>query len=171
MVRKAFNHIINFFWTALAFYPVIHYWYSARVDRWFIMGISISVVIAFLPQKFYSLLQLSDSRFFYEKLGVKTVRKFVQNGDLAKKMSGDKNYAVIDSIVDAKKYLLTIEMYSRFHWLCFLFFLLSTIHTFSNSRILIGLLILLVNIMYNVTAILLQQYNKIRIQNLLRKHK
>lgn len=170
-MRKAFNHVINFFWTIIAFYPVIHYWYHTGIDHWFIISVSLSLLIAFLPKKFYDLLKFSNSRSFYEKLGVKTIRKFVQNGDFAKKISASKNSSIIESVKDAKRYLQTVEMYSRFHWVCFLFFLFSAIHAISMKQIILAILIFLSNILYNITAILLQQYNRMRIEKIIAQAK
>lgn len=137
------------------------------IDNWFIIGISISLLSALLPKKFYNHLQFSNNRGFYEKLGVKTVRKFVQNGDFSKKLSASKDSSIIESVKDAKRYLQTIEMYNRFHWVCFLFFLLSTIHAIWKNQIAMSFAILLVNILYNMTAILIQQYNGMRSKKIL----
>lgn len=166
-MRKTFNHIINFFWSIIAFYPLISHWYVTKIDNWFILGISASILLSFLPEKCYAFLQLSDNRNFYEKLGVRIIRKFVQNGDLAKKMPDKKEHTIIESNNEAKKYLLTIAMYERFHWACFSFFIFSAIHAFCTVKITIAVIILAVNILYNVSAILLQQYNKIRIRKIL----
>ena len=167
-MRHAFNHIINFFWTAIAFYPVVKYWYINGIDHFFIPGISISILISILPKKIYALLQFSNKRSFYEKLGVKTIRRFVQNGEWAKRATAGKDFTLIKNLETAKKYLTTIEMYSRFHWVCFLFFTFSSMHAFFTGRVLAALIILLANILYNCTAILLQQYNKMRIESVLK---
>ncbi|MCU7695298.1 hypothetical protein ACFSPU_05935 [Haoranjiania flava] len=166
-MRTTFNHILNFFWSIIAFYPLVHYWYHTGVGRWFIVAASVSIVAAFLPDRVYDLLQLSSRRSFYERLKVKTIRKFVQNGDLARKLPGKNQSHTITRMHDAKKYLLTIAMYNRFHWACFLFFLFSATHAIVAGKIFIGLLVLFANVLYNVTAIVLQQYNQLRIRDML----
>lgn len=167
-MRKTINHIINFFWTLLAFYPVLDYWYHTGINNWFIVSIVISTLIGFAPGKFYRQLHFSKRRSFYENLGVKIIRKFVQNGDLVKKVQTEKDSTIIKDVASAKRYLLTLEMYSRFHWVCFCFFSLSSFHAIFTGRILTSLVILLANLLYNFSAILLQQYNKMRIDKILR---
>ncbi|HAO07655.1 MAG TPA: hypothetical protein DCQ50_11825 [Chryseobacterium sp.] len=166
-MRKTINHIINFFWTLLAFYPVLDYWYHTGINNWFIVSIFISTLIGFAPGKFYRQLHFSKRRSFYENLGVKIIRKFVQNGDLVKKVQTEKESTIIKDVASAKKYLLTLEMYSRFHWVCFFFFLFSSFHAIFTGQALSSFVMLLANILYNITAILLQQYNKMRIQRIL----
>ncbi|MCB0710093.1 MAG: hypothetical protein KDC15_11960, partial [Chitinophagaceae bacterium] len=61
------------------------------------------------------------------------------------------------------QYLSTIAMNERFHWMCFVFFMLSSIYAFTQGIILLGFLMFLANIPYNVASLLLQQYNKLRI--------
>ena len=167
-MRHAFNHIINIIWTVIAFLPVMKYWYGNGISTWFIIITSLSVAAAFFPKKFYDLFQLSTNRGLYEKLGVKRIRQFVQNGDIAKKIPDKTGDAIINDATNARKYLLTIEMYSRFHWVCLWFFLFSTIHAVFTNQVLIALLMFIANMLYNGTAILLQQYNRLRIEKLLK---
>lgn len=167
-MRQVFNHIINILWTVIAFLPVMKYWYDNGIDTWFNIIASVCVATAFFPKKFYNLFQLSKNRGLYEKLGVKRVRQIVQNGDIAKRIPDKTGDAIVNDIAGARKYLLTIEMYSRFHWVCLWFFLFSAIHAVFTNEIVTALLICLANILYNGTAILLQQYNKLRIEKLLR---
>ncbi len=69
----------------------------------------------------------------------------------------------------AEKYLKTIDMYERFHLICGCFFLLTSIHAFACGAWLAGGLILAANGIFNVAAIILQQYNRLRIHRLLRR--
>lgn len=110
-------------------------------------------------------MQLSGAPKFYERFGVKIIRRFVQDGDIASKSlrSGGR---VIMNKARAQKYLNTIEMYERYHFLCLIFFLLTSLHAAANSRIAAALIIAACNIIYNVYPMLLQQYNKARILKL-----
>ncbi|HEX3074275.1 MAG TPA: hypothetical protein VHP30_11745, partial [Ignavibacteriales bacterium] len=102
---------------------------------------------------------------FYERFGVKTVRRFVQDGDIAagRLRTGGR---VIMNKARAQKYLNTIEMYERYQFLCLIFFLLTSLHVAANGRIAAALIIAACNVIYNVYPILLQQYNKARILKL-----
>jgi hypothetical protein len=71
------NQLVNFFWTILCFIPVICFWLNADLSVLYIF-IAISILSLLLPAR---LLQLSNRPRFYERLGIKLVRKFVQNGE------------------------------------------------------------------------------------------
>ena len=109
---------------------------------------------------------LSSNRRFYEKIGVKQIRKFVQNGDLVKSITPKPKQQVVNNLSQAQRYMKTIAMYERFHWVCFAFFLLTAILCFYEGRVEPGLMIMAANLLYNAGSILLQQYNKIRIRKL-----
>jgi len=166
--REALNQFINFFWTILSFAPVIWFWIKEGIDLYFYFFLATSVIVAIIPEKVLSYFTLSSSRRLYERLGVKHIRKFVQNGAIVNAMSNQEKRVTINGITEAKKYLRTIAMYERFHWFCFIFFLLTTILCFYRGRWRLALIITLANILYNVCAILLQQYNKIRIKKMIR---
>jgi hypothetical protein len=117
-----------------------------------------------LPEKILNLLTLSSNRRFYERIGVKQVRRFVQNGDLVKSVSTKQKLQIVNNLSQALEYRKTIAMYERFHWICFTFFLLTAILCFAEGRIETALIITIANLLYNVSSILLQQYNKIRIR-------
>jgi hypothetical protein len=113
-----------------------------------------------------NIFMLSPSRNFYEKIGVKQIRRFVQNGDVVNALTTRERQATIYNLSRARQYLKTISMYERFHWVCFIFFLLTGIICFYIGRVELGFMVIVANLLYNVSSILLQQYNKIRIRNL-----
>lgn len=167
--QEILNQFINFFWTILSFTPVLWFWIQDGINPYFYLFIVIALVVGILPEKLLNRLMLSSNRKFYEGLGVKFIRKFVQNGDAVKSMLNNRNRFIINGVFQARQYLKTIAMYERFHWVCFTFFLLTAIRCFFNGRFNPGVAILATNILYNVSTILLQQYNKIRIKVLLNK--
>ena len=130
------------------------------------MFAAISIIPAILPEKMMHVLMLSTTRKFYEKMAVKQVRKFVQNGDLIRAATGKLGLSIVKSVPQAHRYLKTISMYERYHWVCLIFFLLTTILCISEGHVMPGLLITVANILYNLSSILLQQYNKIRIRKI-----
>lgn len=168
--RKTYvlNQLINLFWTGLAFIPIWIFWWNAGINQFFWGFLGAAVIFSILPEKLLKMVQLSNNQKFYEKLGVKIIRKFVQNGDWMKSSSGKMYNPAINNISKAKTYLKTINMYERFHWLCFIFFFFSSIYTICMGEIMLGFSIFLCNLIYNVTVICLQQYNKLRILNLLK---
>lgn len=160
------NQVLNFFWTSLAFIPVMIFWWNTGINIFFFTFVLISVFFIFIPEKFLSKFQLSNKRNLYEKFGVKIVRKFVQNGEWIRSTFNESYKPTIKNISKANAYVKTIYIYERFHWLCFIFFLFSSIYAICMGKILLGFLIFLCNLIYNVAAICLQQYNKLRILSL-----
>jgi len=149
------NQVINFFWTILCFTPIITYWLKTgpvAACWWFI---AVSFIGLMVPPKW---LQLSHNPKFYERLGARFVRKFVQNGDYAK---SDKR--VISNKANAQLYSKTLLMYEKYHFLCLLFFLFTGLHAILLGKYLLAGLVFLANVVYNVYPMLLQQYNRARI--------
>jgi hypothetical protein len=165
--REILNQLINFFWTILCFAPVVWFWIRQGVNIYFYLFTGISIVVGLLPEKILNLFMLSSGRKLYEKLGVKQVRKWVQNGDIIRDATRTSNHSIINSISMARRYLKTIAMYERYHWVCFSFFLLTAIFCFFEHHPNFALLITEANILYNLSSILLQQYNKIRIKRII----
>jgi hypothetical protein len=162
------NQFINFFWTILCFTAVLIYWFSGGLSTSFYIFIAISLVPTFIPQKIFDKLQLSYDTRFYERLGVRFIRRFVQHGDIANRITrkGNPAYQVISRKTNPDAYLKTIIMYERFHWMCFVFFLLTSMEALIESRYLIALIITISNVIYNCCPILLQQFNRVRILRL-----
>jgi hypothetical protein len=158
------NQAVNFFWTILCFIPVIGFWLYADMFSCYVF-IGISVVSLFLPAK---LLQLSNQSKFYEKLGIKLIRKFVQNGDYINTFlkKRDPQHKTIQGKAGAKSYINTVIVYERYHFVCFIFFLLTDFYAVKTAHYTLAFAILLANIIYNVCPILLQQYNRTRVTNI-----
>jgi len=161
MKKQLANQLLNFFWTGLCFSPLVWYWYKQGLDIWWYIFLTIAILVAFLPKKYIEKLDFFQQRRQYEKWGVKFIQRFAQDGRWANQFK--KGSRVIKDVRQAKQYLTTIAMYERFHWMCFVFFTLSFIHAFTRGEILLGFLIFLANIPYNLASLLLQQYNKLRI--------
>lgn len=161
------------FWTMVCFAPVGFYWalyFAEKRPAWLLFtSIGISLLISMLPARWLSALTISKDRKFYERIGVTFIRWFVQNGKLVNWVKGKYllNSGLIHNRKEALNYLGTIAMQERFHYSCFLLFLLSTIDALCIGKTGMALLILLCNILYNVYPILLQQYNKLRINLIL----
>ncbi|ETZ22356.1 hypothetical protein [Pedobacter sp. V48] len=168
------NQIINLFWTILSFTTVGVYWgqYFAekRSPLILIVSVVISVLIYVIPNQWLRKLAISNDKKMYERIGVKLLLYVVQNGTLVNRIQRKyyKKPGIIRNRKQAQDYLKTILMQEKFHYCCFTLFLLSAVSAFSTQKPGIGLLIMLCNILYNVYPILLQQYNRLRIQKLLR---
>lgn len=165
--QELFNQLINFFWTILGFTPALWFWINEGINLYFYLFAVAALITGILPEKILNLLMLSSRRNFYERLGVKHIRKFVQNGDAVQAVTNKQGRLIIKGVRQAKQYLKTIAMYERFHWACFTFFLLTAILSFSYGYWILGLAITTANVFYNLCSILLQQYNKARIKKII----
>ena len=167
--NQAINQFVNFFWTVLCFIPVLTYWFG-NYTCWLYIFFLFSLIFALLPGVVFRRFQLSRNRKFYERLGVKFIRQFVQNGTFVNRAIRKNNpeYKLIKDRTQARQYLNTINMYERYHLLCFIFFALTFIHSLINQRYITAVLILVVNVIYDVYPILIQQYNKLRVMKILR---
>ena len=167
------NQLLNIFWTAVFFVPVGFYWggyFAEKRSPWWLSAIIvISLLVFMVPARGFSALTISKDRKVYERVGVTFVRWFVQNGKLVAWFRG--KYGTKSSLIHNRKealnYMSTIAMQERYHYSCFVLFLLSTIDALYIGKTGIALLMLLCNVLYNVYPILLQQYNKLRINSLL----
>ncbi|WP_390937533.1 glycosyl-4,4'-diaponeurosporenoate acyltransferase CrtO family protein [Parapedobacter soli] len=126
----------------------------------------IAVLFSVLPQKVLQQLTIGNNQTVYEKWGVKFIRKFVQDGDWIKSWSNGSLPLRIGNKFQARRYLTTIAMYERFHWTCFMFFAGTAVYAIIIGHVWISLWITVTNIAYNVTSIMLQQYNRLRINRL-----
>jgi hypothetical protein len=170
-LKKEFlNQFINFVWTTLCFAPVLSYWIEVYSGPLLYFFVAVSLIFGFLPARFFQSIQLSQSSGFYEKAGVRWVRKFVQNGDFIKRITQkeEKEKRVIKDRKAIEKYLKTIAMYERYHFVCLVFFLLTTLHAAFYKAFIYSAIIFTCNFFYNISPIFLQQYNRVRILKLLK---
>lgn len=164
-----YNMIPNIVWSLINFAPVYFFYALPGNLHYLWIAIVISLAGYLLPVSFYSYLQLSNSIRTYNKLGIRIVRKYAQDGDLINKLIRKKYPGYKPHIQpNFKKHIGKTYFYEKFHFVCLLFFLLTTAFAFMQGNIILGILIMIANILYNVYPILLQQYNRLRIMLLLK---
>ena len=167
------NQLINVFWTLTSFTVVGVYWGLYFTEKGSLGTlytiIVLSILVYFIPARWLSALKLGKNRRTYERAGVRFVLWFVQNGTFVNRIQQKvtSRRKLITSRKSALAYLSTISMQERYHYCCFVFFILSALSAIFMGKIVLALLILLSNVVYNVYPILLQQYNRLRINLLL----
>ncbi|KQS33927.1 hypothetical protein [Dyadobacter sp. Leaf189] len=167
------NQLINVFWTIVSFSLVGWYWgefFSEKQSLWMLYIILVISVFSFnIPAKWISNLNLSTKTRTYELAGIRAMRWLVQDGMLVNRIQQKlgKKHKVISSRQSARSYLGKIAIQERYHYSCFVFFTLSAVSAIPAGKLQMALLITFWNIIYNVYPILLQQYNRLRIQKLL----
>jgi hypothetical protein len=166
-VAAVYNQLINFFWTILTFGPIGYFCYVAMPPSWLYGFIVSSVLPFFLPASFFQAIQLGRTTAIYHKLGLRTVRKYTQDGLLVHRLIR-RQYAFYNPVRTAsiKAHLSKAATNERFHLSVFVFFLLATIYALVAGYWGWALVISISNLVYNVYPILLQQYNRIRFQQL-----
>jgi hypothetical protein len=162
MVRLTLiNQTVNLFWTVLFFAPVLWFWIGHFHHRPFFIILAISFIPLFLSKKILLKLQLSRSRRFYERAGIRAFQNITQDGAYLKKISGNRP---ADRTTRHKLAALEgrIDMYERYHYLCFILFLLTGLYALYVHNYVSAILVLAANAAYNIIPIMIQQYNKVR---------
>jgi len=169
--KQFLNQFLNLFWTILFFLPVVFYWYSAGSSLWFYLFLIAGYLMGFMTTPVFNLLQLHRFTELFGLKGIKVIRKFVQDGDMINRSirKDSPTHKVISDKTVIRKYLNTIRMYERFHFVCFVFFLLMSGHAFIFRSFGYFAMISAGNFLYNVCPILLQQYNRARILKLINR--
>ncbi len=169
--RQILHQLINIFWTVLAFAPIIAFWLAAGLNIVFYLLLTLSLCVLFLPDRIYRQIQMSDHIRDYEKLWLKTFRKFTQEGDYVQQLiaRGQGTLRMSRTKRNFINYGKTIAIYERYHLLCMVFFLVSAIYAIVLTNLAIALLITIANIIYNVMPLLLQQHNRLRIAKMLER--
>ena len=160
-----YNQIINLFWTAVCFAPLVRLWYLHYVPAILISTLAVCLLPIFIPGKHFGAMQLSRRRKFYESLLIKSFQSFTQDGRLVSALTNKRNkhYRLVRQRATHGAYKTQIAMYEKFHWSCLVFFLVSFAYAIYQQAFLVSFLILISNVVYNVIPILIQQYNKLRL--------
>lgn len=166
-----YNQLINFFWTILAFAPVVYFCYLYLPLRQLYLFTGISCLVLFVPVSFLNKLQLSQSTRVYKKIGIRFIKKYTQDGDLVNRYikAQHPEYKYLENRQAVKKLIGKSYMHEKFHYLVFVLFICIMIYAFKLGLIAWGIFICIDNIVYNIYPVFLQQYNRIRINTLLRR--
>ncbi|RYU96325.1 glycosyl-4,4'-diaponeurosporenoate acyltransferase CrtO family protein [Emticicia agri] len=166
-----YNQLINFFWTILAFVPVVYFCYQYLPLRLLYVFGGISCIVIFIPVSWLNQIQLSQSSKVYARIGIRFIKKYTQDGDRVNQFIKKQHpqYKYIANKHDIKKLIGKSYMQEKFHYLIFIFFLCLTIYALMLGLIGWAVFIAIANIIYNLYPIFLQQYNRIRINYLLKR--
>jgi hypothetical protein len=162
------NQNINLFYTAVFFFPIIVFWFRYYSLPVLLIFAGFSTGVFFLPPEFYSFFQLSRSKTFYERFAIHKFQHLTQNGkysqQLIKYFTGENQLGFKKQNI--RQLSSQIRTFESFHWACFLFFMATFIYAFSRAAYISALLIFVANIFYNIIPILIQQYNRTRLNNI-----
>ena len=166
-----YNQAVNFFWSILNFVPVGYYCSIEMNVQWFYSFLIISLLAMFLPNSFFDSIQLSHTTATYTKIGIRTIKKYTQDGDMINGFLRKKfpQYKLVTTSSPLKKHIGKAYVNEKFHFIVFVFFLFTTLYALMRGHGWWVFVIMITNLIYNVYPIFLQQYNRIRIRQLMQK--
>lgn len=166
-----YNQLINFFWSILAFAPVVYFCYLYLPLKFLYIFSGISCMVIFLPTSLLNKIQLSQSLGAYKKIGIRFIKKYTQDGDIVNRFIKSQHpaYKYVENKQDIKKLIGKSYMQEKFHYIVFVFFICLMIHAIVLGLVGWAIFIGIANIIYNLYPIFLQQYNRIRINYLLQR--
>lgn len=164
--------IPNLVWTALFLLPVAIFCYTFinYISVFILLGMSFLPI--FFPNLFFDAMQLSRYPAFYERLGVKYINKFAQNGTLLNKYLRNKYpkfKPVSPSKLLFKKLYHQTYFFEKFHFSLFIFFTTVIVYALTKSYLLWALILSICNLLYNIYPNLLQQYIRLKLKSVLKR--
>ncbi len=165
-----YNQITNIFWSVLNFTAIGYFWFMAIDLKWLFILLAISLLAGFLPKAFFDTMQLSQTTSLYEKIGIRTVKKFTQDGDFVNRLIRRKfpQYRIFDPNVSMQRHLNKAYAIEKIHFLMFLFFLLTSIYALTKGEVWWAVMITINNLVFNLYPNFLQQYNRLRLRHLMK---
>jgi hypothetical protein len=166
------NQIPNVFWSVLSFTPLGYFWYMAADLQWLFVLLAASFLGGFLPNAFFDAVQLGNTTLIYERIGIRFVKRYTQDGDVINRLIRRKfpRYKVFDDGRSIQKHLAKAYAIERIHFVMFLFFLLTSVYALARGYVWLAIIITANNLVFNLYPNFLQQYNRIRLRNLMKKH-
>ncbi|HEY4061712.1 MAG TPA: hypothetical protein VGM30_07415 [Puia sp.] len=166
-----YNQLSNVFWSVLGFAPIGYFCYTRMEAGWLYLFLALSLPVVVLPHSFYDIIQIGRTTAVYERIGIRIVRKFTQDGDWVNRLIRRRfpKYKVFDSYPSIRKHLRRAYMIEKIHLAFFLFFLYVTIYALVNGYLFWAGVLTLTNLGFNVYPNLLQQYNRLRLRQLMRR--
>jgi hypothetical protein len=139
--------------------------------QWLYILLGTSLLAGFLPRSFFDAIQLSQTTSLYKKIGIRMVKKFTQDGDFINRLIRRKfpQYRIFDPNVSIQKHLNKAYSIEKIHFIMFLFFLLTSIYALTQGYARWAAIITINNLVFNLYPNFLQQYNRLRLRNLMRK--
>lgn len=164
-----YNQSVNVFWSVLSLAPLVYFCSTGMPLRWVIILGLFSFLTGFLPRSFFDRIRLGNTTAIYHKIGIRTIRKFTQDGDWVNGLLRSRfaDYKEVTPTASVKKHLRKAAVNERFHFMLFVFFLGATGCALLEGRIGWTAFLVISNLLYNVYPILLQQYNRLRLNRLL----
>jgi Glycosyl-4,4'-diaponeurosporenoate acyltransferase len=164
--------IPNLIWSVLFLYPIVKFCYSFVAPKTIYILLGVSLIPAFFPPVFFDLIQISRNKAFYERIGVKYINKFAQNGEFLNRYLRKKYpdfHPVLYNKQSAKKLYHQTYFFEKFHFSVFIFFAVITVYALVKRHPAWALVLSISNLFYNIYPNLLQQYLRLKLASVLKK--
>jgi hypothetical protein len=161
-----YNMVPNLIWTILFLYPVYEFASTRLPLPTALILLGGSMVPLFFPNSFFKAIQLSKNRRLYERLGVRFINKFAQNGALINRYL-KKRYPQFKVVAPTRSSIIKTYkqtfLYEKFHFTLFLFTTAATVYSIVDGTLIWALVLTVCNLLYNIYPNLLQQYIRVKL--------
>jgi hypothetical protein len=165
VLSSVYNGGVNVFWSLLAFAPVSIFCFRFMERAWLWTFLAASGIGFIMPASLLTYLALSSTVTTYRRLGVHWANHFVQHGTFINRWVR-RRYPEYQRMRFRKwipHLLQSTYVQERFHWMVLLFFLLSSLYAVAHGHPVWAVLITIINVVYNLYPIWLQQYIRVRL--------
>lgn len=161
-----YNAVPNVFWSVLSLVPICIFCYQHMARPWLYVLLAASLLAYALPTAWFPYWQLSSTLPAYRKLGVPTVNRFTQHGDLINRLIRRQypNYRHVRHRASAAALQRTSYHQERFHLVLLLFFLFSSVYAATYGHWKWAAALTFINVLYNLYPMWLQQYLRVRLR-------
>jgi hypothetical protein len=166
-----YNQFINVFWSLLSLGPLGVFCYAHLELKWLWIFLGLSLPVILLPAAFYDAIQWSQRVSDYERIGIRFVRKFTQDGDLMNRWvrKREPGYRTFDNSRRSGQLAQLVQkayIIEKIHFAMLLFFLYTALYALARGYTGWAIALAAANILFNVYPNLLQQYNRMRIRRI-----
>lgn len=131
-LAAGYNIIPNLVWSVIHLTPVTVYCFMEMDRVWVYIFIGLSVLGGLVPNRFFDHMQLSKTTKLYKKIGIITIRRFSQDGDMINRLIRKKypEHRIIRSYKNREAYIQRTYFYERFHFIVLVFMLAASVYAF-----------------------------------------
>lgn len=164
-----YNTVPNLLWTILNLAPVAYFYYLQVPIAWLLLIVPLSCAPYFFPPAFIDRFTLGKSRDWYQRWGVGVIQEYVQHGGAVNRLIRRRfpAYRIVYDRATVLRQLAATYMFERFHIGMLWALLVVTGYALGTGYFWWALVITVNNFIYNLYPILLQQYVRLRLKNLL----
>lgn len=163
-----YNLVVSLCWTLLCLCPVVGYFYLYMPVSWLWVIVPMALFPYFLPAGWLDRYAVSTSVRFYERAGIRVLLGVVQHGRYINRRIRDRfpGYRIIYDRETIRRKIQETYLFERFHYGLLLAFVIPISHALRVYWYW-GVILIACNIVYNVYPILMQQYVRLRLKNML----